>query len=245
MAKVTAFSNLISTAIRTRRLLGLNHRFCSMIVEPYALGQSSNGVDSLLAWQVNSGDAEDSSNGWKIFPIVEIAGLRVLPHKYLPVHENEMPSSFVYASTILVNFFLNVQSSYSANTEAPATARIFDTVQFYSDSGKNWLIKTFATDQDVHIWSLSPKIKNIVDLALSSTEKHYGDVLSECYIFEASNGLQGVRSELIKYGIPEHLESTPEGCVFWAPEGSHYSRTSIPQTIRPKDVYNSTFAPIF
>jgi hypothetical protein len=54
----------------------------------------------------------------------------------------------------LVVFFLSVQSSYSGNTEVGATEEAFDTVQFYAANGTSWRIKTYAQDQDVHIWLL-------------------------------------------------------------------------------------------
>ena len=56
-------------------------------------------------------------------------------------------------NSTLVIFFLSVQSSYTSNTEAPATEGAFDTVQFYGGESGCWRIKTYATDQDVHAWS--------------------------------------------------------------------------------------------
>jgi hypothetical protein len=131
--------------------------------------------------------------------------------------------------TVLAIFFLSVQSSYSGNTESPATEETFDTVQFYASNGSNWRIKTYATDQDVHIWSLGDNVPDIVALARSNTEKHYGDVLSEGYIIETTEGLEGVRKELVKRGLSPCLEVTNSGAVFWAPEGSHYKTKSKPE----------------
>lgn len=48
--------------------------------------------------------------------------------------------------TVLIIFFLTAQSSYSGNTEIPATPQSFDTVQFYASNGRNWRIKTYAQD---------------------------------------------------------------------------------------------------
>src|SRR3546814_18667479 len=98
--------------------------------------------------------------------------------------------------TVLVVFFLSVQSSYSENTEIAATEDAFDTVQFYAANGTSWRIKTYAQDQDVHIWSLGSKVADLVALARTNTEKHYGDVLTEGYIIETEEGLEGVRREL-------------------------------------------------
>ena len=83
--------------------------------------------------------------------------------------------------TVLVIFFLSIQSSYPNNTELPATPASFDTIQFYASGKDSWRIKTHAQDQDVHIWSLGER-EDIVALARANTEKHYGDVLTEGYI---------------------------------------------------------------
>ncbi len=130
--------------------------------------------------------------------------------------------------TVLVLFFLAVQSSYSENAERAASAEVFDTVQFYSGGGGYWRIKTYAGDQDVHIWSLGADVEDIVSLAKANTEKHYGDVLRECYVIETLEGLEGVRRELVKQGLSPNLEAPASGAVFWAPSGSRYRTKSAP-----------------
>ncbi|MBK9394134.1 MAG: hypothetical protein IPN40_09690 [Uliginosibacterium sp.] len=79
--------------------------------------------------------------------------------------------------TVLVVFFLSIQSSYSENSEMAATEAAFDTVQFYAANGINWRIKTYAKDQDVHIWSLGENVSDIVALARaiqrSTTPMHF------------------------------------------------------------------------
>jgi hypothetical protein len=132
-------------------------------------------------------------------------------------------------NTKLVIFFLTVQSSYSADTEEPATDDVFDTVQFFESDTGGWRIKTYAMDQDVHAWSLGNKIEDIVSLARSNTEKNYGDVLSEGYILESDTGIDGLRLELADRGLSTHLEISDAGFVFWAPEGTLYSTKSKPQ----------------
>lgn len=130
---------------------------------------------------------------------------------------------------VLVIFFLTVQSSYLDNSEADATDEVFDTVQFVAtDSGK-WRIRTYATDQDVHVWSLGETPDGIVELARTSTEKHYGDVLSEGYIIETPDGIEGLRRELRERGLSDHLEISKSGVLFWAPEGMEYRSKSTPR----------------
>lgn len=131
--------------------------------------------------------------------------------------------------TVLVVFFLSIQSSYSENSESAATKAAFDTVQFYAANGINWRIKTYAKDQDVHIWSLGENVTDIVALARANTEKHYADVLREGYVIETEEGLEGVRRGLIERGLAPNLELPPSGAVFWAPEGTRYRTKSEPK----------------
>jgi hypothetical protein len=130
--------------------------------------------------------------------------------------------------TTLIIFFLTVRSSYSADAEEAATAEAIDTVQFHQLESGGWRIKTYAMDQDVHVWSLG-KVDDIVSLAKSNTEKHYGDVLAEAYILESRSGIDGLRQELAVRGLSTHLEISDSGFVFWAPEGTRYRTKSTPQ----------------
>jgi hypothetical protein len=131
--------------------------------------------------------------------------------------------------TTLVIFFLTVQSSYARNTEEAATDEVFDTVQFFESESGGWRIKTYATDQDVHVWSLGAQVEDIVSLARSNTDKHYGDVLLEGYILRSEAGIDGLRNELAARGLSTHLEISDSGFVFWAPEGTRYRSKSKPR----------------
>jgi hypothetical protein len=132
-------------------------------------------------------------------------------------------------NSTLVIFFLSVQSSYAENTEAPSTDNAFDTVQFYGSEKGYWRIKTYATDQDVHVWSLGNAVSDLIALARSNTEKHYGDVLADGYIIQTGNGVPGLRQELSERGLTTHLEISDAGFLFWAPEGTRYRSKSRPK----------------
>lgn len=131
--------------------------------------------------------------------------------------------------TVLVIFFLSIQSSYSSNTEVSATHRSFDTVQFYASKVSAWRIKTYAQDEDVHIWSIASNVNDIVTLAKENTLQHYGDVLSEEYVIETNDGVEGIRRELAARGLHVHLELPPSGAVFWTPVGTRYRSKSVPK----------------
>lgn len=132
-------------------------------------------------------------------------------------------------NVVLVIFFLTVQSSYLSNSEAEATKDSFDTVQFVATDNGAWRIKTYATDQDVHVWSIGASPKNIVDLARQNTEKHYGDVLSRGYVIKSTAGIEGLRHELKKHGLSNDLEISELGFLFWTPAGSNYRSRSKPK----------------
>jgi hypothetical protein len=129
--------------------------------------------------------------------------------------------------TVLVVFRLAVKSSYAQNVELDASDEEFDTVQFYCGGGDCWRIKTFAVDQDVHVWNIG-KVEDLVAMARTNTEKHYGDVLSEGYILKSNSGLDGIRLELTDRGLDAHLEEAKAGFAFWTPEGTTYRSKSRP-----------------
>jgi hypothetical protein len=131
---------------------------------------------------------------------------------------------------VLVIFFLSIQSSYSQDTEVAATEQAFDTVQFLATDSGAWRIRTYASDEDVHVWSIGASTNDVVELARSNTEKHFGDVLSKRYILESDDGIEGLRLELKERGLPNNLEQSKSGFLFWAPEGTNYRSKSTPRT---------------
>jgi hypothetical protein len=131
--------------------------------------------------------------------------------------------------TVLVLFFLSVQSSYTNNSEIDATDEVFDTVQFYGTESGSWRIKTYATDQDVHIWSIGVKLDDLIAAAQQNTLKNYGDILTEGYIIDTVEGVEGLRKELAERGLADNLEVPPSGAIFWAPPGTKYRSKSAPR----------------
>lgn len=129
--------------------------------------------------------------------------------------------------SVLVLFLLSIKSSYINDEESEATDDLYDTIQFVKTDKGAWRIKTFAEDEDVHLWSLESS-EDIVDLAVESTNNHYGDVIDEAFVIETENGIDGLRAELKKKGLPDNLQISPKGPLFWAPLGSSYSPKSAP-----------------
>lgn len=127
-----------------------------------------------------------------------------------------------------VIFFLSIRSSYIRNEKHEASDELFDTVQFVWTEQGVWRIRTYADDQDVHTWSMQVAPDDLIPLARKNTEKHYGDVLTEGYIIDTPDGVDGVRRELQARGLPDHLEIGSSGLMFWTPEGSNYRTRSTP-----------------
>jgi hypothetical protein len=130
-------------------------------------------------------------------------------------------------------YFLSIQSSYPRNTEIPASPTAFDTIQFYASGESAWRVKTFAQDEDVHVWSIGAGAGDLVDLARENTAQHYGDVMVKEYLIETDDGIEGVRRELVNLGLADHLEFPRSGAVFWTPAGSSYRTKSSPEHNNP------------
>jgi hypothetical protein len=127
-----------------------------------------------------------------------------------------------------VIFILSIRSSYLRNEEHEATEAVFDTVQFIWTEQGAWRIRTYAEDEDVHTWSMRLGADELVPLARTNTEKHYGDVLAEAYIIDTSEGVDGLCRELQARGLADHLEIGGAGLMFWTPPGSKYQTRSTP-----------------
>jgi hypothetical protein len=133
------------------------------------------------------------------------------------------------SETVLVLSFLTVRSSYITNVEEP-TAENPDTVQFWFAPGGHWRIKTFAIDEDVHVWRIDlHRQPDFVAFSVRNTEKHYGDVLHRTEILRASGGIEGIKRALEDAGLTPNLEVSEEGFAFWAPSGSCYRTKSRPR----------------
>jgi hypothetical protein len=127
----------------------------------------------------------------------------------------------------LVIFLLTTQSSHAENTQQPAAAGQCDSIQFFQSPQGNWRIRTFAIDQDVHVWDLGPDIADILELGRSNTEELYHGVLAEGHVIE-SQTLEGLRQALVARGLSPNLKISDGGFAFWAPAGTQYRMKSSP-----------------
>jgi hypothetical protein len=56
----------------------------------------------------------------------------------------------------LVLAILTTESSYAQNVERAATA-VPDTIQFWLTPEKQWRIRTYAIDHDIHVYGVGPR----------------------------------------------------------------------------------------
>ena len=123
---------------------------------------------------------------------------------------------------------LTVQSSYIKNVERPATTG-FDTIQILITPERDWRIKTYAIDQDIHVHEIAPSLEN-ADYWLQHIQKHYGDVLDATHIIEIPN----IRDDLLvacklgEAGLNPTLEVSELGFAFWNPDDKEYKTRSHP-----------------
>lgn len=130
--------------------------------------------------------------------------------------------------TILIIYFLKTRSSYATQAKEPAREREFDTVQFFSTGGRCWRIRTYALDDDVHLWSMGADPEDLAMLADKSTRERYAGDVGECYVLQSEDGLDAIKAELERRGLGAQLNVSPAGPVFWTPEGTTYRTKSTP-----------------
>ena len=130
--------------------------------------------------------------------------------------------------TTLVIFFLGIQSSYAENREESVEG-FADTIQWVITEERVWRIRTYAVDQDVHVYLIAKEIDPSVDyvsLAQQNTEKHYGDVYEQMLILQSATGAPGIEAGLVRHRMDAHLNIGANGLLFWSPKGTDYRTRS-------------------
>jgi hypothetical protein len=132
----------------------------------------------------------------------------------------------------LVLAVLNVKSSYLRRTEEPVReGDVPDTLQWWIAPNQVWRIKTFATDHDIHVYSVGAAKGAPVELAQANNRKHYGDVIRSEHVltFDDCTDLNAVAKVLGAAGIGSELEVAPAGFAFWKPDDAEYRSQSKPE----------------
>lgn len=133
----------------------------------------------------------------------------------------------------LVVAILASESSYLNNTEELARA-VPDTVQFWLGQDSTWRIRTYATDHDIHIYSMDglpgenpedrtrPYVEHI--------EKHYGDIYNSLFALPFHDYTDTKQNEkvLTRAGLDGQLEVASAGFAFYNPDREKYRTQSTP-----------------
>lgn len=135
----------------------------------------------------------------------------------------------VPVENLLLVFLLEIESSYLEDIER-ATPGPADTIQFLLRDGQAWRIKTYAIDNDVHVWSLGEmERQRFEEFADRNTAKHYGDVLHSKLTIEAFGDLPALKTAIASVGLPANLEVAGSGEIaFWVPVEGIYGMKSAP-----------------
>ena len=134
---------------------------------------------------------------------------------------------------VLVVVLLTVESSYLRNTERPVVGTP-DTVQFYFTPNRDWRIKTYAIDHDIHVHVVrepGQERKFSVADAQSNSRKHYEDVISRVVVLEFADPTdEGATSRVLAdHNLSGHLEIGDSGVAFYNPDGGRYHSQSVPK----------------
>ncbi|MCH9809109.1 MAG: hypothetical protein K0U74_15395 [Alphaproteobacteria bacterium] len=104
-----------------------------------------------------------------------------------------------------------------------------DTIQWWIAPLGNWRIRTFALDHDIHTHAVG-HADNLVELALTNTEKNYFDVIHSQHVIEISDcrDEQSISASFRRAGLEARFEFAEGRFVFWKPDDERYYTQSVP-----------------
>ena len=137
------------------------------------------------------------------------------------------------APFVLVIALLIIESSYITNLERPHQGTP-DTVQFWFTPERDWRLKTFAIDHDIHTYvirELQVERTFFPQDAAANTQKHYGDVISRTITLEFTDlsNMDEVERILRANGLTGVLEVGKSGVAFYNPDRARYKSQSRPE----------------
>jgi predicted DNA-binding transcriptional regulator YafY len=90
-------NEMIKSAIENKKVIEFYYKDDLRIVEPFVLGISTTGKESLRGFQV-AGDSTDSSNfSWKLFTVAKISNLRVKDENFIGNREYYNPDDSAFS----------------------------------------------------------------------------------------------------------------------------------------------------
>lgn len=144
------------------------------------------------------------------------------------------PCAGTFVATHLMNtllvYKLVIQSSYANDTEDDADAERFDTVQWWVTPGGAWRIRTFATDNDVHLHHVAAPTD--VAVLQQTTQRNYDEVIDEAFevALPALGDAEALDAAMADLGGAAALEIDRNGArfAFWNPLGLRFVSQSQP-----------------
>lgn len=132
----------------------------------------------------------------------------------------------------LVLTILTIRSSYRRAVEERLDTDVCvpDTVQWWVAPTGTWRIRTYALDHDIHTHSIG-QADNLKELALSNTQKNYGDIIQSQHVIELTDCLDADKTSaaLRAVGLEPRIEVAPGRFVFWKPDEARYHSQSEPK----------------
>ena len=83
---------IITEAIENKKVIEFEYKGDLRIVEPFVIGVSSTGKDSLRAFQVDGNSTDSSSFSWKLFTVDKISNLSVSKENFTGQREYYNPN---------------------------------------------------------------------------------------------------------------------------------------------------------
>ena len=90
-------NKIIIEAINNKRLLGFVYNGKNRVVEPYMLGVSTKGNDTLSAYQIDGGSNSSKDLSWRQFVINDIERLNLLDETFELIREGYNPNTIKYS----------------------------------------------------------------------------------------------------------------------------------------------------
>lgn len=131
--------------------------------------------------------------------------------------------------TTLIVFRLSIKSSYSEDVEEPADASDFDTLQWWLGDSECWRMRTYAVDDDIHLYLLENPIT--AAQAIEVSQRYYGDVIGDFFQIDFDDAQDPDEAELklADFGGADTLEFAPGGrLAFWNYDNRRYRSQSAP-----------------
>lgn len=90
-------NEIIKNAIENKKAIEFYYKDDLRIVEPFVLGVSTTGKDSLRGFQVGGNSTDSSNFSWKLFTVNKITSLRIKDESFSGNREHYNPNDSVFS----------------------------------------------------------------------------------------------------------------------------------------------------